>query len=67
VKIWGLWSSRVDMYSEPELLGLFADRADAERTKAGLIGHPKARGLLYPVWEDDEDFPDLYVREMELH
>lgn len=61
MKAWGLYSARVDTYSAPELIELFADEATAERVKAELFG--KQRGRSYGgLWEDDEDFPDLYVR-----
>lgn len=59
---WALWSSRVDMYGEPELLAVFADEAVAETVKAGLIGKQRDRTMHGWPWEDDEDFPDLYVQ-----
>jgi hypothetical protein len=65
--IWALWSSRVDPYSEPELIQLFRYRYDADLVKSGLIGKPRKRDHLFGVWQDDEDFPDLYVRPVELH
>jgi hypothetical protein len=64
--IWALWSSRVDPYSEPELMQLFRYRYDADLVKSGLIGKPRHRHM-QALWEDDEDFPDLYVRPVELH
>jgi hypothetical protein len=60
--VWALWSSRTDMYSQPELIGLFADEAVAEAVRGGLIGKRRYRMMTNLVWEDDEDFPDLYVQ-----
>jgi hypothetical protein len=65
VKVWALWSSRVDVGSEHELIQVFTYRADADAVKAGLIGKPRYRDMRLP-WEDDEDFPDLYVRPIEV-
>lgn len=65
MRIWALWSSRTEMYSEPELLDLFVLQEEADAVKAGLIGKPRYRGMRLP-WGDDEDFPDLYVRPLEL-
>lgn len=73
MKVWALWSSRVDPYSAHDLIELFTYRYDAEAVKAGLIGKPRVplpvRGAdhLFGVWADDEDFPDLYVRPIEVH
>lgn len=65
MKVWALWSSRVDPYSAPDLVEVFADEATAERVRAELIGKPHSHGMRWP-WEDDEDFPDLYVRPLEV-
>lgn len=66
MKVWALWSSRVDPYSAHELVELFVLREDAEAAKEGLIGKPRFQPDLFGVWEDDEDFPDLYVRPLDL-
>lgn len=65
VKVWALWSSRVDTYSAHELIGLFAEQETAEQVRDALVGKPRSRDLGLP-WEDDEDFPDLYVRPLEI-
>lgn len=65
MKVWGLFSSRVDTYSSHDLLDLFTQQAVAEAVRDGLTGMPVQPGLS-SVWEDDEDFPDLYVRPMEV-
>ncbi len=65
MRAWALWSSRVDLYSPHELIEVFADQAVAEAARDGLIGKPRDWRRLPPwkdSWEDDEDFPDLYVR-----
>jgi hypothetical protein len=67
VKVWLLWSSRVDPYSAWDLIDVFADEKVAEQVKAGLIGKPRHRDRLFGVWDDDEDFPDLVVRPHRLH
>jgi len=67
VKIWALWSARVDPYSAHDLIALFADGATAERVRAELIGRPRERDHLLGVWVDDEDFPDLYVRPLDVY
>jgi len=66
MRVWALWSSRVDPYSAHELVDLFTYRSDADAVKAGLIGKPRYRGSLV-LWGDDEDFPDLYVRPLDVH
>jgi hypothetical protein len=67
-RVWALWSARVEMYSEPELVALFATEAVAHAVRDGLIGKPREpNSRLYGVWVDDEDFPDLYVRPVEIH
>ena len=66
MRVWALWSSRVDPYSAHELIALFTYRYDADAVKAGLIGKPRCRDRLFGVWVDDEDFPDLYVRPLEV-
>lgn len=66
MKVWALWSSRVDTYSAHELIDLFTSGEVAERVRDALIGKPRYRDLGLP-WEDDEDFPDLYVRPIEVH
>lgn len=67
MKVWALWSSRVDPYSEHELVAVFAQEATAEAVKAGLIGLPTVPGYgMRLLWKDDEDFPDLYVRPVDL-
>lgn len=63
--VWALWSSRVEMYSSHELIEVFADQETAEAARVGLIGKPRYRGSGV-LWEDDEDFPDLYVRTLEI-
>lgn len=67
MKVWALWSSRVDPYSAHDLVELFADEETAARVRAELIGRLRARDHLFGVWVDDEDFPDLYVRPIEVH
>lgn len=67
MKVWALWSACVDPYSAHELIGLFARREDAELVKDGLIGNPRVPGYATLLWEDDEDFPDLYVQPHDLH
>jgi hypothetical protein len=67
VKAWALWSARVDMYSEPELIEVFTCRADADAVRDALVGKQRdAISRLFGVWGDDEDFPDLYVRPIEI-
>jgi hypothetical protein len=62
-----LWSSRVDPYSAHELVELFAEHEVAEVVRAGLIGKPRYPGTRLLVWEDDdEEFPDLYIRSVEI-
>ena len=65
MKVWALWSARVDMYSQPELIELFADPETAETARVNLIGKQSRRDAPW-AWQDDEDFPDLYVREVEI-
>jgi len=66
MEVFGLWSARVDMYGQPELIELFADEQVAQEVKAGLIGKRRDRMILTWVWEDDEDFPDLFVGPLEV-
>jgi hypothetical protein len=66
MKVWALWSSRVNPYSAHELIDLFVLQEEAERVKAELIGKPSHQGLSGLLWGDDEDFPDLYVRPLDL-
>ena len=66
MKIWGLYSARVDPYHAPELIEAFADQEVAETVRANLIGKQARRDMHGWVWEDDEDFPDLLVRGLEL-
>lgn len=67
MKVWVLWSSRVDFYSDHEVVALFRSRKLAETVRAGLIGKQCNRGMAGLCWEDDEDFPDLYVRPHRVH
>lgn len=67
VKVWGLYSSQVGTCSPHELLEVFAEQADAEACRDGLLGNRVSRLVVNWVWEDDEDFPDLYVRPLDLH
>ena len=67
MKIWALWSSRVDPYSNHELMQLFTSQEVAEQVRAELVGKLMYPTLGYLIWQDDEDFPDLYVRPVELH
>lgn len=67
MRVWALWSSRVDPYSNHELIDLFADQAVAEAVRDGLIGKPRYPDMRRLAWEDDEDFPDLYVLPLEVH
>jgi hypothetical protein len=66
MRVWALWSSRVEMYAPHELIEVFADEGAAEAVRTGLIGKPRERGMLALTWGDDEDFPDLYVRPLEV-
>lgn len=66
MKVWALWSSRVDPYSSHELIDLFTSQEVAEQVRAELVGKLRYPTLSYLVWEDDEDFPDLYVRPLDL-
>lgn len=66
MNVWALWSACVDTYSAHELIALFADQAVAEAVRDGLIGKPRYRGMHLVLWQDDEDFPDLYVRPLEV-
>jgi hypothetical protein len=66
MRAWALWSSRVDPYSAHELVELFAQQEVAEAVRAGLIGKPRYPGTRVLAWEDDEDFPDLYIRSVEI-
>lgn len=66
MKVWGLYSTRVDLYNSWELIELFADEATAQRTKAELIGKRVHKKILTWVWEDDEDLPDLVVRPLDI-
>lgn len=65
---WALWSTRVDMYSRWELVEIFLDEETANRVRAELIGKPSAPGVSRTglLWNDDDDFPDLCVRSIEL-
>jgi len=66
VKVWALWSSRVDPYSNHELIDLFTSPEVAEQVRDGLIGKLMYPDLGFLRWKDDEDFPDLYVRPLEI-
>lgn len=66
MRVYGLWSRLVDPYSEPELIELFILPADAEAAKAGLIGKRTNPRVHSSAWSDDEDFPDLYVKAIEV-
>lgn len=72
MKAWGLYSARVDPYQSHDLLDVFTDQEVAETVRVNLIGKPvdphRPRSLdAWPtVWDDDEDFPDLYVRPLEV-
>lgn len=66
MKAWGLYSARVDPYNAHELIEMFASQDDAELARDNLFGKRVSRYLLNVVWEDDEEFPDLYVRELPL-
>lgn len=66
--VWGLYSSVVD-YGRHELVEIFAREKDAAAARDGLIGKPIHNwpgGPSKNVWEDDEGFPDLYVRPLDL-
>jgi hypothetical protein len=70
VKIWALWSSRVDPYAGWDLIELFVLHEDAEAVRAGLIGkQADQRGGAY-LWHQDPDgvelFDDLHVRSLDL-
>jgi hypothetical protein len=56
-RVYGLWSRLVPSCSELELIELFLLKEEAEAAKAGLISS---------AWSDDEDFPDLYIKGMEV-
>lgn len=72
MKIWALYSSRVGTYDPHEMIEAFADQETAEIVRANLIGlpvdprRPRAFDPWPSCWEDDEDFPDLYVRALDL-
>jgi len=66
MKVWALWSARVDPYSHHELIDLFASQDVAEQVREGLIGKPVYPDILFDAWKDDEDFPDLYVRPLHV-
>lgn len=66
MKIWGLYSSRVDPYHDHELLEVFDSEELAETVRANLIGKQARRDMHGWNWEDDEDFPDLLVRPLTL-
>lgn len=71
MKAWGLYTSlHVDPYHRHELVEVFADEATADQAREGLIGKPVDRTWAAHEWclrwKDDEDFPDLYVRPIEL-
>ena len=67
--VWGLYSSVVDYGSGHELVEIFAREEAAAAARDGLIGKPIYNWPSGPgknVWKDDEDFPDLYVRPLDL-
>lgn len=66
MRAWGLYSTRVDYGCSHELVELFADEAIAEMVKAHLFGKLRYPGMSWLTWADDEDFPDLYVRPLEI-
>lgn len=55
------------MYSHPELIAVFAGEATANTVRDALFGLPVGYRMPGLLWEDDEDFPDLYVRPLEVH
>lgn len=65
--VWALWSSRVETYSAHELICLFSSEDVADQVRDALIGKPRDRAMLALTWEDDDDFPDLYVRPVAVH
>ena len=76
MQVWGLYSSRVDMYHPWELLALFASQELAETVMANLFGKPvdPHRSRSFDAWpvlwkfdEDDPEFSDLQVRPLGVH
>lgn len=65
MKVWALYSRRVEFFSEHELIDLFASEEEANSVRSMLAGYLAYRSGS-GKWEDDEDFPDLYVRPVEL-
>lgn len=65
MKVWGLYSARVDPYHAYELIEVFADQETAEAVRDNLFNKQAGRQYGWS-WEDDEDFPDLLVRPLEI-
>lgn len=70
MKIWGLYSSRVDPYDSWELIELFSDEKQACMVRDLLVGKVREPGMpTYCTWEDDggePEFNDLHVIERDL-
>lgn len=64
-RAWALYKAPAGAYEPPELLEVFADQAVAEAVRDNLFGRQRSRYLRHG-WQDDEDFPDLYVRPVEI-
>ena len=70
MKVWGLYSTRVDPYHSWELLAVFASQELAETVMGNLWGKPaKQYSGLYLWWQDPDDpeFSDLIVRPLDVH
>lgn len=69
MKVWGLYSSRVDPYHRWELIELFTLESEARRVRDLLAGKPYDRHPFSWNWKVDDtesDFNDLHVCWMEL-
>ncbi len=68
VKIWGLYSSRVDPYDRWELIELFSSEEQARLARDLLTGQLMDPNWL-AVWKecpDEPEFDDLHVRALDL-
>lgn len=66
MRAWALWARGFGAYDPPELIEVFDDRDTAEMVRDLLFGLRRSRTVQNWLWEDDTEFPDLYVRPVEI-